>query len=438
MSGKKAAVIGLGYVGLSLAVFLGSKIQVVGIDTNKDKVRTLSKGIPSFYEPKLEYYLKKAIKNGLSFKDHVDRDVISSDFIFITVGTPLDKDGILDLTNIRSVSRDISQNMTNLKNKPSIIVKSTVVPGTTTQVIKPILENNELKESIDFDLLTNPEFLREGSAMQDTISPHVIVVGGSNPRAIKKLSEFYKVIYDKRQNIVETNNITAEVIKYANNAFLATKISFINSIANICQKLPGTNVDKVAEIIGMDPRIGNQFLKAGPGYGGSCFPKDVQALINFANNIGYKPILLKAVEDTNALQVNTVMNLIRHHLGDLKNKKISILGLSFKENTDDIRESVSVRLIDLLLKCGCNVIAHDPRAIENAYQIFKNKIKYSKSLKEVLRGSDCAVIMTPWQNYKKLKESDFATMKNPIVIDTRRLLRLSSKKILYIGLGVGN
>ena len=171
----------------------------------------------------------------------------------------------------------------NAKNKPTIVIKSTVIPGTTLQVIKPILEKYDLKESEDFDLLTNPEFLREGSAMQDTIAPHVIVIGGSNQKAIQKLTDIYKSAYKKKQNIVETNNITAEVIKYANNAFLATKISFINSIANICQKLPDTNVDKIAEIIGMDPRIGRQFLKAGPGYGGSCFPKDVQALINFAD-----------------------------------------------------------------------------------------------------------------------------------------------------------
>jgi len=273
--------------------------------------------------------------------------------------------------------------------------------------------------------------------MQDTITPHSIVIGGSNNVGIKKLTNLYNTTYKKKQKIIQTNNITAEVIKYANNAFLATKISFINSIANICQKLPGTNIDKVAEIIGMDPRVGNLFLNAGPGYGGSCFPKDVQALINFSKNIGYSPILLDAVKSTNTLQVNTVMDLIKENLKNLKNKKISILGLSFKENTDDIRESRSVKLIDLLLKHDCNIFVHDPKALNNVKSVFKNKIKYTESLKESLINSDCAVIMTPWQQYKKLKEKDFLTMRHPMIVDTRRMVNIENKKINYIGLGIG-
>jgi UDPglucose 6-dehydrogenase len=435
---KKVAIIGMGYVGLSLAAFLGNKVRVIGVDANKNKINSLLSGIPPFYEPRLEYYLKRAIKKGLRFADQINKEIVSSDFVFITVGTPTDSSGKIDLTNMKSALASISEHMTNLQNKPSIIIKSTVVPGTTMRVIKPILEKNSLRESVDFDLLTNPEFLREGSAMQDTISPHAIVVGGSNSKSIENLTKFYRTIYKKKQNIVETNNVTAEVIKYANNAFLATKISFINSIANICQKLPGTNVDKIAQIIGMDPRIGNQFLRAGPGYGGSCFPKDVQALISFANDIGYKPILFDAVKNTNSLQVNAVLNLIKHNLRNLRNKKISILGLAFKEDTDDVRESTSIKLVNLLLKHKCNVMVHDPKAIDNTYQMFREKIKYSKSLSDVLTGSDCAVIMTPWENYKDLKEKDFLKMRNPLVIDTRRILKLDNKKILYIGLGIGN
>lgn len=428
----------MGYVGLSLAAFLGNKVRVIGVDANKNKINSLLSGIPPFYEPKLEYHLKRAIKNGLRFADQINKEIVSSDFVFITVGTPTDSNGKIDLTNMKSALASIAEHMTNLQNKPSIIIKSTVVPGTTMRVIKQILEKNGLRESVDFDLLTNPEFLREGSAMQDTVSPHAIVVGGSNSKSIENLTKFYRTIYNKKQNIVETNNVTAEVIKYANNAFLATKISFINSIANICQKLPGTNVDMIAQIIGMDPRIGNQFLRAGPGYGGSCFPKDVQALISFANDIGYKPILFDAVKNTNSLQVNAVLNLIKHNLRNLRNKKISILGLAFKEDTDDVRESTSIKLVNLLLKHKCNVMVHDPKAIDNTYQMFREKIKYSKSLSDVLTGSDCAVIMTPWENYKYLKEKDFLKMRNPLVIDTRRILKLDNKKILYIGLGIGN
>ena len=437
MINKKITIIGLGYVGLSLASFLGTQTKVIGIDYDKEKLRIIKKGQSHFHEPKINYYLKKAIKNGTTFTDKITNEITSSDFVFITVGTPIDKNGKIDLNNIKAVSKSIAKNMINLKNKPSIIVKSTVIPGTTIEVIKPILEKNNLKESIDFDLLTNPEFLKEGSAMQDTILPHSIVIGGTNVKAIKKLMNLYKSVYRKKQKIVETNNITAEMIKYANNAFLATKISFINSVANICQKLPGTNIDKVADIIGMDPRIGGQFLKAGPGYGGSCFPKDVQALINFSNNIGYNPILLDAVKNTNTHQVNAVMNLVNSKFKNLKQKKISILGLAFKENTDDIRESRSIKLINLLLKKNCNIFVHDPKAIDNTRLIFKNKITYANSMKEILINSDCVIIMTAWEDYKKLKEKDFLNMQNPLILDTRRILNIKNKKIQYIGLGVG-
>lgn len=192
MINRKIAIIGMGYVGLSLAAFLGNKVKVLGIDSNKEKIRTLKKGVSYFYEPKISYYLKKAIKNGLTFTNQITNEVVSSDFVFITVGTPIDKYGKIDLSNIKSVSTSIAKNMTDLKNNPSIIIKSTVIPGTTMHVVKPILEKNNLKESVDFDLLTNPEFLREGSAMQDTISPHAIVIGGSNNASIKKLMNLYK------------------------------------------------------------------------------------------------------------------------------------------------------------------------------------------------------------------------------------------------------
>ena len=402
MISRKIAIIGLGYVGLSLAAFLGNQVQVVGVDSNKEKIRTLEKGTSYFYEPKISYYLKRAIKKGLTFTDQITKEVVSSDFIFITVGTPIDKYGKIDLSNIKSVSTSIAKNMTNLQNNPSIIIKSTVIPGTTMHVVKPILEKNNLKESIDFGLLTNPEFLREGSAMQDTISPHAIVIGGSNNTSINKLASLYKATYRKKPNIVETNNITAEVIKYANNAFLATKISFINSIANICQKIPGTDVDDIAKVMGMDPRISGLFLKAGPGYGGSCFPKDVQALISFSKSIGYNRVLLEAVQDNNYKQVRSISDILEKQIGNLKDKKIGLLGLSFKENTDDIRESVSIRLIEHLLDKKSKIIVHDPKAISNTKEIFLKKITYCEKLEDVFKLSDCAVLMTPWDDYKKI------------------------------------
>ena len=437
MISRKIAIIGLGYVGLSLAAFLGNQVQVIGVDSNKEKIRTLEKGTSYFYEPKISYYLKRAIKKGLTFTDQITKEVVSSDFIFITVGTPIDKYGKIDLSNIKSVSTSIAKNMANLQNNPSIIIKSTVIPGTTMHVVKPILEKNNLKESIDFGLLTNPEFLREGSAMQDTISPHAIVIGGSNNTSINKLTSLYKATYRKKPNIVKTNNITAEVIKYANNAFLATKISFINSIANICQKIPGTDVDDIAKVMGMDPRISGLFLKAGPGYGGSCFPKDVQALISFSKSIGYNPELLEAVQDNNYKQVRSISDILEKQLGNLKDRKIGLLGLSFKENTDDIRESVSIRLIEHLLDKKSKIIVHDPKAISNTKEIFLKKITYCEKLEDIFKLSDCAVLMTPWDDYKKISSKLIKKLQSKLFIDTRRILKLHDKEIIFISLGIG-
>lgn len=436
-SRKKVAVIGLGAVGLSLASFLGSKnISVTAIDYDEKKIKMIQKGCTPFYEPSLKYYLQKSLKNGLNLETRITENTLSNDFIFITTGTPLNKQNQLNLEYVKAVALSLAEQMSHLKTKPSIVIKSTVLPGTAMQVVKPILEQNSLVESVNFDLLSNPEFLREGSAMQDTVSPHVIVIGGSNSKSIKKLTMFYKMIYPDKMQFIETNNATAEMIKFANNAFLATKISFINSLANICQKV-GVNVDDVARVIGMDPRIGNLFLKAGPGYGGACLPKDVEALISFSNEIGYDPILLNAVRDTNIFQLNKIIDIIKQEIHSLEEKNIGILGLAFKEDTDDIRESVSIKLIEYLLDQNCKIIAHDPKAIENTYKVFEDKIMYCKDTNDVFYGTDCVILLTPWKEYTKINEKKILKMRNPLVIDTRRMLKISNKKIRYIGLGIG-
>lgn len=434
----KVAIIGLGFVGLSLAAYLGSKkIKVTGIDLDNKKLQLIKKGIPPFYENKLKSYLKKAIDLGTVFESEITKKTIENDLIFVTVGTPIDKNNKINLKFIKSVANSLENNMRKTKYKPTIIIKSTVIPGTTIHTIKPILERNSLKESIDFNLLTNPEFLKEGTAMNDTINPHAIVIGGTNNISINKLLKFYQRIYSKKNQIIKTNNSTAEMIKYANNSFLATKISFINSLSIICQKIEGVNIDEVAHVMGLDPRISKHFLKAGPGYGGSCFPKDLQALISFSNSIGYKPELLAAVNNTNNNQVKKIMDLITKNISILKNAKIGILGLAFKENTDDIRESVSINLIKLLLKKKCKIIAHDPMAIENTYQIFKNKITFVTKPELVCTDSDCIILLTPWKEYQFIKEKNFLKMKKPLIIDTRRILKIKNKKIKYIGLGMG-
>jgi len=434
---KKVTIIGLGFVGLSLASFLSSKkIKVIGIDSNEKKITRLKEGIPDFFEPKLEYYLKKGRKYQ-EFHTKIDSKTINSDFIFITVGTPLDNQNNIMLNFVESVIKSISEVLKDLTVKPSIILKSTVLPGTTINTVKPILEKSGSQEGLDYNLLSNPEFLREGSAINDTIYPHVIVIGGENLESRKKLLQFYKKIYSKKQEFVETNNTTAEMIKYANNAFLATKISFINSLANICQNVSGTNVDDVAKVMGMDPRISKLFLKAGPGYGGSCFPKDVQALISFSKSIGYNPELLEAVQSNNKKQILSIISILEKNLGSLNNKKIGILGLSFKENTDDIRESVSIKLINDLLKKKCKIIVHDPKAIKKTKEKFKNKIEYCERFENIFNLSDCAILMTPWDNYKKISPNMIKKLNSKVFIDTRRMLKINDKELNVIALGIG-
>jgi UDPglucose 6-dehydrogenase len=234
-----------------------------------------------------------------------------------------------------------------------------------------------------------------------------------------------------------TNTQTAEMIKYANNSFLATKISFINHISSLCQSISGTNIDEVAEGIGVDPRIGRLFLNAGPGYGGSCLPKDLETIIQFSSKIGVNPVLLKAVQQTNDLQIKQIVQLIEKKLISVKNKRITILGLSFKENSDDIRESRSIELIKILLRKNSKIIVHDPKATKNVERIFMNKITYANSLSEALQNSQCVVIMTPWKVYTKLNNNDFQKMKKKLVIDTRRILSRKNLNVEYLAIGLG-
>ena len=434
----KVGIIGLGFVGLSLAVFLSSKnVKVTGIDTDTTKIQTIQKGIPHFYEPTLQHYLKKAIKTGLKLKTKISSDVFSNDLIFLTVGTPINKHGEINLDYIKSAVISLNKKLQFAKKIPTIIVKSTVVPGTTIQIIKPLLERNSFQESIDFNLLTNPEFLRESSAIKDTRNPHVVIVGGNDTKSRKKLVEFYKKIYPKNQDYVETKTTTAEMIKYANNAFLATKITFINSMANMCQKIPDTNVDDIAKVMGMDPRISHLFLNAGPGFGGSWFPKDLQALIAYSKNIGYSPKLLETVQNCNNQQVDSIIKLLKKNVKNLHNKKIGILGLAFKENTNDIRESVSINLIKKLLQEKCIVNVHDPKALKNIKKIFKNKLEYFDEYKQIFHNSDCAILMTPWEEYAKINSKLIKRLELKLFIDTRRILSFNNDEIKFLSLGIG-
>jgi len=435
----KIGIIGLGFVGLSFATVLSSKgFKVYAVDSDREKVKKIKNGFAPFYEPKLSNMLKKAIRSSLDVSTNTEKLVEKSDLVFITVGTPISKNGNIDLTSLKVVAKQIGKILSKTKNNPIVVIKSTVIPG-TSEKIRVILEKNSKKKSgKGFGLISNPEFLREGKAIEDTQKPHIVVIGGHEKKSLNKIKRFYQSLYGKKLPLIITNPQTAEMIKYANNSFLATKISFINQIASICQSVENVNVDDVAKAIGLDPRIGSLFLKAGPGYGGSCLPKDLQAFISFSEKKGKNPLLLKSVQKTNSLQVPNLISIIKKKIYPLRGKKIAILGLSFKEDSDDIRYSASFKLINLLMKEKVNVIVHDPMAINNTKKVFGSKILYANSIRTALKNRDCVIIMTPWKQYEQLKNSDFDEMREKIIIDTRRILSKKKLKAEYLAIGLGS
>ena len=433
----KIGVVGLGFVGLSLTSVLSSKgYDTVGIDINKDKCKKINKGISPFFEPELE----KILKNGLKKKLIISNDfslINNCDFLFVTVGTPQNTNGSIDLSIIKKAISTIGESLKKNKKKPIIFVKSTVTPGTMKKIILPILEKKSNKKAgKDFGFISNPEFLQESSAIRDTKFPHVVVLGGYQTKFMKKAKIFFMKLHPNVPIII-TNHETAEMIKYANNSFLATKISFINQLSNICQKIPGANIDDIAKTIGLDPRIGKLFLNAGSGYGGSCLPKDMKALINFANISGINPILLNAVEEVNTKQLKQIISLIKQKLGNLSSKKITILGTAFKPDTDDIRDSIAIELIKKLLKKKAKITIHDPKAMKNTQRIFGEKINYTKTVKDALSKSQCVIIMTQWKQYKKLNNNEFKYMTTKFVIDCRRMLVKKQLDVDYYAIGLG-
>ena len=430
-------VIGLGFVGLSISSVLASKnYNVVGIDIDKQKCSDICDGVLPLFEPDLENTLRIGLKKKLTISNNFSL-IKNCDMIFVTVGTPQKSNGAIELSMIKKATTTIGQIIRKSKKNSIIFIKSTVVPGTAQNVILPILEKESGKKvNRDFGVISNPEFLQESNAIRDTKYPHAIVLGGEQSKYMKKAKMFFSKMHPNVP-IVITNFQTAEMVKYANNSFLATKISFINQLSNICQNIPGTNIDDIAKIIGLDPRIGKLFLNAGPGYGGSCLPKDINALINFADKIGVKPTLLNAVEKINHEQINNIVSLMKKILGNITSKRITILGTAFKPNTDDIRDSKSIELIKKLLKNKAKITIHDPKAIENTQKIFGEKILYAKSIADALNKSQCVIIMTHCKQYDTLNNNSIKHMNKKIIIDCRRVLAKKELDAEYYAIGIG-
>ncbi len=433
----KIGIVGLGFVGLSLTSVLASKgYNTVGIDVDKEKCRKISNGNSPFFEPNLE----KILRNGLKKKLTVSNDfslIKDCDMIFVTVGTPQSKNGSIELTMIKKSVRTIGKILHENKKNPIVIIKSTVIPGTMQKVILPILEKESKKKAgKEFGLISNPEFLQEGTAIRDAEFPHVVVLGGYQTKYMEKTRTFFSKLHPNT-SIIITNHQTAEMVKYANNSFLATKISFINQLSNICQNIPGSNIDDIAKTIGLDPRIGKLFLNAGPGYGGSCLAKDMKALIKFAGDVGIRPTLLNAVEKINQTQINQIVSLLEKKVGNISSKQITILGTAFKPGTDDIRDSVAIELIKKLLKKKAKIIVCDPKAIENTKNVFGEKIYYDESITSALDNSHCGIIMVQWKQFEKLNNKSIKHMKRKLIIDCRRILANKELDVEYYALGIG-
>jgi len=429
----KIAIIGSGYVGLVTgACFADLGNAVICVDYDKEKISALKKGIVPFYEPGLEELVSRNLnEKRLSFSADLKAAVKKSLVIFIAVGTPSKPNGEADLTYVENVARQIAEGM----NSYHLIVEKSTVPVETGRWVEHTIKVYN-RGKVKFDVASNPEFLREGSAIQDFLHPDRIVIGVESKKARDILSELYKPL---KAPIVVTDINSAEIIKHASNSFLATKISFINSVANLCEKT-GADILKVAEGMGLDKRIGRSFLDAGIGYGGSCFPKDVDAFIHIAEKLGYDFEILKAVKQINQTQRKALIKKIEQALWIIKGKNIGVLGLSFKPNTDDLRNAPSLEIIDVLKREGAQIRCFDPQAMHKARELLPD-VRFCRDAYEVARGADCLVILTEWNEFKELDFNRLKKlMRQPIIVDGRNIYEPGKFKELgfrYIGIGRG-
>jgi UDPglucose 6-dehydrogenase len=410
-------IIGTGYVGLVTGACLAEfGMNLVCVDNDAQKIDLLKRGKSPIYEPGLEDMIQKNMKEErLRFSTSIKEGVTSSLVIFVAVGTPSKADGSADLSAVEEVAKEIGRHMDGYK---VVVVKSTVPVGTCRRLKRVIGEHQG--QPIRFDVVSNPEFQREGSAIEDFMRPDRVTIGAESDQAVAIMKDIYSALYLIETPFVITSLETAEMIKYAANAFLATKVTFINEIANLCE-YAGADVHHVAKAMGLDGRIGKKFLHPGPGYGGSCFPKDTRALLRMARDRGYPFKVLDSVIEVNETQKTRMVGKVKEALGGLKGMTVGILGLSFKPNTDDIRESSAVPIIQGLLAEGARVKAFDPAAMEEARAIFP-EVEYGADSYDVAKGSDALVLITEWNQFRRLDlERIKSMMRTPVFIDLRNV-----------------
>ena len=435
----KIAVVGTGYVGLVTGTcFAESGVNVICVDNDKKKLHLLRDGKVPIFEPGLEALLKRNVEKGrLNFTQDIKKAIDGSEVVFIAVGTPPGEDGKADLKHVLSVASEIGKVLTDYV---VVATKSTVPVGTAEKIRRTIQrELDKRKVKISFDMVSNPEFLKEGAAVEDFLKPERIIIGVDNEKTGDTMRRLYLPFVLNNHPILFMDIASAELTKYAANAMLATRISFMNEMANLCEIL-GADINQVRKGIGSDSRIGSKFIYPGVGFGGSCFPKDIKAIIKTAEDHGYELNVVKAVEKANEFQKNVIFNKINRYFNDkLKNKVIGIWGLSFKSKTDDIRESSSIYLIYKLLKAGVKIRAYDPVAMEETKKQLGNKIFYAEDPYDAVKGADAVALMTEWSefhlpDFKKMAKM----MKNKVIFDGRNIYDPAELKKLgfdYFGIG---
>lgn len=439
----KISVIGTGYVGLVTGTCFSETGNLVWcVDVDKQKIEKLKNGIIPIYEPGLEEMVKNNYALGhLHFTADINEALRETDICFIAVGTPMGEDGSADLQYVKEAASSIGQGMIH----HTYVVDKSTVPVGTAEIVRDVIQRELDKRNVDltFDVISNPEFLKEGTALSDCLKPDRIVIGTDNEEAVKMMKELYSAFVKRDDNFIFMDIASAEMTKYTANAMLATKISFMNEISNICERV-GADVDKVRLGIGSDSRIGYSFIYPGCGYGGSCFPKDVQALIRTSRAMGYEPGILDAVEKVNLEQKKVIPDKIKKKFGNnLTGRKFAIWGLAFKPNTDDMRESAAITIIDELTKSGAEIIAYDPKAVEeakNCYLKENTKVTYADSKYEALKKADALILITEWIEFRQPDFEEIKKLLNqPVIFDGRNQYdknALKNKKIEYYPIGV--
>ncbi len=442
MSIKRISVVGIGKLGLCTAACFASKgYQVIGVDVSPATIVAVNEGRSPIYEPGLAELIAKC-RGYLSATDDYKYAIENSEVSFIVVPTPSQDDGSFSTKYVEAAVQSIAAVLKDKDAFHVIVITSTILPGVTESVIKPLLEEVSGKRcGVDFGLCYNPEFIALGSVIRDFMNPDVVLIGESDPRSGEILAEIYRTTCDNQPYIAPMSLCNAELAKISLNAYITMKISFANTLAEICERIPGGDVDLVTRAVGSDRRIGTKYLAGAVSYGGPCFPRDNQAFLSFAQKLGCKAKLSQTTDEVNKDQTDRIVRLVEEQVGEVKQANIAILGLTYKPNTDVIEVSASIDIARALLGRGAKVSVYDPAGIENAKKLLGDRVKYANSIDECLQDTTLCILVTPWPEFKKLKPDDFIKkMKKPALIDCWRIYDRAEfkSKLSYLAIGLSN